>query len=325
MNKTPQRRTFLALLAAAALPGAALAQEARRPTRIVVGFPPGGTVDQVARLYAEAMRASLGASVIVENRSGAGGQIAADAVRQQPADGSTLLIANNHMMSTLPLTTRSIKYDPINDFEPVSMVAAFEVVLVVSAKLGVKTFHDYVEAVRRQPQNGSYGIPAPGSLPQFIGFSIGRKEHISTLAVPYQGAAPIVTDLLGNNLPAAVVTYASDLLEFHRAGKLRILASSGPRRLETLPDVPTFAELGYAGMDRSSWMGLFAPKGTPRSAIDPLNRAIAAAAATPRLQGSLKSLGLAAATSTPDQLRQAIRDELATWAPVVKDSGYSAD
>ncbi|VCU68872.1 Tripartite tricarboxylate transporter family receptor [Pigmentiphaga humi] len=121
------------------------------------------------------------------------------------------------------------------------------------------------------------------------------------------------------------MTYATDILEHHRAGKLRILASSGPKRLETLPDVPTFAELGYSGMDRSSWMGLFAPKGTPRPIVDSLNRAIAAAASTAKLQDALKTLGLSAATSTPDQLRQAIRDELAIWAPVVKESGYSAD
>ncbi|VCU68871.1 Tripartite tricarboxylate transporter family receptor [Pigmentiphaga humi] len=159
MTMTTDRRSFLAMLAAAALPPAAHAQDLQRQLRILVGFPPGGTPDLVARLYAEAMRPDTGAPIIVENRSGASGQIAAEVVSQQPPDGGTLLMANNHMMSTAPLTMRSIKYDPLKDFEPVSMVAAFEVVLIVGGKLGAKTFRDYVETVRRQPQNAATASP----------------------------------------------------------------------------------------------------------------------------------------------------------------------
>ncbi|MGD9942008.1 MAG: tripartite tricarboxylate transporter substrate-binding protein [Burkholderiaceae bacterium] len=323
------RRRTLALLAAApalAVPGVRIrAQELKGPIRIIVGYPPGGTVDQIARLYGDELRQSLGVAVVVENRTGAGGQLAADMLRSQPADGSTLLVANNHMMSTLPLTTPAIKYDPVADFEPVSMLAIFEVVLAVSSALGATRFAEYVELVRRQPQRGAYGIPAPGSLPQFIGYSIGQKEKLAMSSVPYRGAAPLVVDLLGGQIPAGILTYANDLLEHHRNGRLRILATSGARRLTALPSVPTFTELGYPGVSRSIWMGLFAPKGTPRAAVERLNKLVIDAAARPALAEAANRLGLTAATSSADALRQSIREEIAVWAPVVKASGYTAD
>ncbi|MCC6474688.1 MAG: Twin-arginine translocation pathway signal [Burkholderiales bacterium] len=321
------RRTALVLLAIACTApwGAqAQAQAPKNPTRIIVGFPPGGTIDQVARLYADELAQRLGVTAIVENHSGAGGQLAIEMLLRVGADGGTLLVANDHMISTLPLTTPSVKYDPVNDLEPVSMLAGFEVVLAVNGALGVSNYGDYVARMRRDPKAGSYGVPAPGSVPQFIGFSIGRREKLPMVSVPYRGAAPLMVDLLGGHIAAGILTYSNDLLEHQRTGRLRMIAITGAKRSPVLPDVPTFAQLGYTGVDRSRWMGLFAPRGTPRPVIERLSKVVLEAGAKPALGAALDKIGLTVRNSTPQELRQAIRDELAVWGPVIKASGYVA-
>lgn len=324
MQPGPRRRLMLiGALAAFARPS--LAQTFKGPIKIIVGYPPGGTADAVARLYADELRQRLGVPVIVENKAGAGGQIAAESFRTgAPPDGSTLLLANSHMMSTLPLTTRSVRYDPVKDFEPVSRLATFEVGLVTAAGSSARSVKDYVEAVRANPKLGFYGIPAPGSSPQFVGFSIGRKENLPLTAVPYKGGAPLVADLLGGQVPVGIDAVGS-VLELARSGKLRILAVVGPKRLPWLPEVPTFAELGYKDLDRSSWMGLFAPLQTPPALIQRLHQAVVAASASPTLVEPLDKLAILPAHSTPEELRESVRQELAVWGPIVKASGYQVD
>ena len=318
-----RRHVLACALAVAALP--TLAQDLKSPMRIIVGYPPGGTADAVARLYAEELQQRLNVQVIVENKAGAGGQIAAETFRSSaPPDGSTLLLANSHMMSTLPLTTRSVKYDSVKDFEPISRLATFEVGLIASAGSTARSVRDYVDAVRANPKLGFYGIPAPGSSPQFVGYSIGRKENLSLTAVPYKGGAPLVADLLGGQVPVGIDAVGG-ALELVKAGKLRMLAVVGPKRLPWLPDVPTFAELGYKDLDRSSWMGLFAPLQTPPALIRRINQAVVAASASPKMAEQLDKLAILPASSTPEDLRESVRQELATWGPIVKASGYQAD
>lgn len=320
----PARRYLIAgALAAAFLP--TQAQDLKGPIRIIVGYPPGGTADAVARLYAEELQQRLNVQVIVENKAGAGGQIAAETFRTsaQP-DGSTLLLANSHMMSTLPLTTRSVKYDSVKDFEPISQLATFEVGLIASSGNPARGVREYVDAVRANPKLGFYGIPAPGSSPQFVGYSIGRRETLSLTAVPYKGGAPLVSDLLGGQVPVGIDAVGGSL-ELVKAGKLRVLAVVGPKRLPWLPEVPTFAEPGYNDLDRSSWMGLFAPLQTPPALIRRINQAVVAASASPRMAEQLEKFAILPASSSPEDLRESVRQELSTWGPIVKASGYQAD
>lgn len=169
--------------------GMAMAAKLPDTVRLVVGYPAGGTADAVARVYAEQLREKLGVNVVVDNRAGAGGQVAAQGFLRSPVDGSVLLVANNHMMTTLPLTVKTVTYDPVKDFLPVAVIAKFEHIFVVGKTTPANTLAEYVELVRKEPEKyGHYGIPAPGSAPQFLGYSIAKKNGIQMTPVPYKGA-----------------------------------------------------------------------------------------------------------------------------------------
>lgn len=247
-----KRRVFVSSLSAAAVLGAmplraALAQSpagapapvgaAGRPIRLVVGYPAGGTADALARIYAEELGKRLGGPVVVDNRPGAGGQLAAEQFRSAAPDGATLLLANSHMMTTLPLTSRSVKYDPQKDFVPVARMATFELALAVSATLPAKTFEEYLALAKAQADQRNFGIPAAGSGPHFAGYLVGKKRGIDLQPVPYKGGAPLLADLIGGHIPAAVDALGG-LLEPHRAGKCaswRSRAPSGPRACPMCP------------------------------------------------------------------------------------------
>jgi len=328
-----KRRSLFPLAAAAAFAGSgaltgALAQPADlkgQTVRIVVGFPAGGTADAVARMFAQEMQAPLGATIIVDNRAGAGGQIAAEYFRTLPADGKTLLLGNSHMFSTLPLTSRSVKYDPQKDFVPVARLASFETSFAVSAAQPVKTLPEFLALAKAKMEARSYGVPAAGSGPHFIGYVIGKKADIDLLPVPYKGGAPLLTDLMGNSIPAAVDALGSHI-EAHKAGKIRVLGVTGAARQSTLPDVPTFAELGYPpALSASSWVGLFAPPGTSAAYADLVSAAAAKVAAMPSIQANLVKIGFAASPGNPKQLQETVSNELDLWRPIIKESGFRID
>ena len=327
-----KRRSLLCLAAAgmamhpALRPAHAQSTDFKGQTlRIVVGFPAGGTADAVARLYAQEMQALLGAAVIVDNRAGAGGQIAAEYFRSLPPDGRTLLLGNSHMFSTLPLTSRSVKYDPQKDFVPVAQLATFESAFAVNSAQPAKTLPEFIALARSRQEARSFGVPAAGSGPHFIGYVIGRNAGIDLLPVPYKGGAPLLADLMGNSIPAAVDAAGSHI-EAHKAGKVRILGVTGQSRLAVLPDVPTFAELGYpAALKASSWIGLFAPPGTSAPYAQHIAAAAAKVAAMPEIQAKLGKLGFAAAPGDPKQLQETVRNELALWRPIIQESGFRID
>uniref|UniRef100_UPI000D34B447 tripartite tricarboxylate transporter substrate-binding protein n=1 Tax=unclassified Variovorax TaxID=663243 RepID=UPI000D34B447 len=328
-----KRRSFASLTAAAVLagPGAlvgALAQPADlkgQTVRIVVGFPAGGTADAVARLFAQELQAMLGANLIVDNRAGAGGQIAAEYFRQLPADGKTLLLGNSHMFSTLPLTSRSVRYDPQKDFVPVAQLATFESSFAIASAQPAKTLPEFLAFARTHADARSYGIPAAGSGPHFIGYVIGRNAGLDLLPVPYKGGAPLLADLMGNTIPAAVDALGSHI-EAHKAGRIRVLGVTGKARQEALPEVPTFAELGYPGaLSASSWVGLFAPPGSSAAYAELVASAAARVAALPTVQANLRKIGFAAAAGGPKQLQETVRNELELWRPIIKESGFRID
>jgi tripartite-type tricarboxylate transporter receptor subunit TctC len=300
------------------------AQNLPDPIRLVVGYPPGGTADAVARVYAEKLRAELGVGVVVDNRAGAGGQVAAQAFVRSPKDGSALLVANNHMLSTLPLTVKTVAYDPVKDFQPVAPIAKFEHILAVGKNTPASSLDEYIALVRKQAEvYGMYGIPAPGSAPQFIGYSIAKKNDLKMTPVPYRGGAPLLSDLLGGHVPAAVDAIGT-ITEYVAKGEVKILGVTGPQRLEILKDVPTFVELGYGNLNASGWMGIFAPVGTDPAIVQRLNQAFNKVSAMPEIAKAIVPIGFAPHAGSPEELAEIVKNDLDTWGPIIRESGYVA-
>jgi tripartite-type tricarboxylate transporter receptor subunit TctC len=315
-----QRILFAVLgLAAAA---SAVAQDG--PIRILVGFAPGGESDVIARLLVDRMRTSLGVPVIVENRPGAGGMLAAEALKNAAPDGKTLMIAPIAVTVFAPLTHANIRYDPIKDFAPVSLAANFQMALAVGPGSPAKTLPEYIAWVRATPTKATYGVPLAGGPTHFFGVMLARATGVDLAAVPYKGSAPFVNDLVGGQVPAGI-TVLSQLLKLNDAGKVRVLATSGSQRSPVAPDIPTFKELGFAAIEGTGWQAFHTTAGTPRETIDRLALAIASAIKAPEVSERLAALGLEPVGSTPDELARRVAEDTAKWAPIVKASGFRAD
>lgn len=318
------RRTVLRAAAAAAVLAAPFASPAQVPSTVhlLVGFPPGGGTDAIARLLAEALKAELaGTNLIVENKPGAGGQLAAQALKAAMPDGSTLFLSHDHSISILPQVVKSPGFDPARDFVPVAGIATFVNAFAVSAGTPARGFNDHVAWVKAQGGKSSVGVPAPASVPEFLVKVIGDKYKLDLVAVPYRGSAPLIADMLGNQIPAGIGS-VPDFIDNHKAGKLRVLAVLGGARQAVLPDVPTFAELGLAGFEDVPYYGLFAPAGTPRATIDAIAAAVAKAIAKPVVHERLSAMGLTVDVMGPEQLGQRERAYTATWARIIKATGF---
>jgi tripartite-type tricarboxylate transporter receptor subunit TctC len=294
------------------------------PIRILVGFPPGGESDLVARLVADRMRLSLGAPIIVENKPGASGMLAAEALKSAAPDGRTLMISPIAVTVFAPLTHARLRYDPIKDFAPVSLAANFQMALATGPGSPAKTLHDYIAWVRANPARATYGVPLAGGPTHFFGVMLARATAVNLAVVPYKGSAQFVNDLVGGQVPAGI-TVVSQLLKHHQAGTVRMLATSGSERSPMAPDVPTFKELGFAGIEGTGWQAFHTSVGTPRATIDRLSAAIASAILAPEVREGLLALGLEPVGSTPDVLANRMLEDTAKWAPIVKASGFRAD
>ena len=315
----------LASLMLAEFAAPALAQDKiERPVKILVGFPAGGTADIMARAVADKMRDTLGQPVIVENRPGAIGRIAADAVKAAAPDGTTIMVMPIGPMVVVPHTYKTVSYDPIKDFAPIGMGSTFQFAIAAGPQSGAKTWAEYVTWAKANPGKSSYATSGAGSLPHFFGVLLGREGRIEMLHVPYKGSAAYTNDLLGGQVPTAVDAIA-DLTELHRAGKVQILASSGAKRSTAVPDVPTFAELGVKGVEAEGWFGFFAPAKTPKPIIDQLNKSLNQALTAPDVAERLTRLGLDPAPTTPEEFGRIVAADYAKWGPVVKASGFTAE
>lgn len=300
------------------------AQQARPPIRLVVGYPAGGSSDALARMLAEKLKDELGTTVIVENRPGAGGQIAADHVRGATGDGSTLLVANSHMMVMLPLTSKSAKYNPAADFKPVGRITSFYEAIAVPVSVPAASVAQWMEAARNDAKSSSFGVPAAGSVSHFLGYRLAQDAKVNLLAIPYKGAAPLVQDLLGGQIHAGILPIL-DVAPHHQAGKLKVLAVNGPRRAQLLPNVATLQELGIRGFETLEWTALLAPASTPAPVVAQLNAALSKVLAHKEIQERLLKLGMEANPSSPEELGQLISGDIARWGPIVKASGFTAD
>jgi tripartite-type tricarboxylate transporter receptor subunit TctC len=324
MQDRCRRRTLLVRWALAFLlttaVGGALAQGART-IRILVGFPAGGGTDAIARLLSDRLKDALQANVIVENRPGAGGQIAAQALKSAAADGTTFFISHDHTISILPLVMKNPGYDPARDFVPVAGFATFVNAFAVSGGTPAKTLAQYVDWVKAQGGKSAVGVPAPASVPEFLVRVLGEKYTLDLVAAPYRGSAPMIGDMLGNQIPAGVAS-VPEFVENHRAGRLRVLAVLGGARQAAMPEVPTFAELGLAGFEEVPYYGFFAPAGTPRAVIDEFGAALARVIALPEVRERLTTLGLTVGFMTPQQLVARERAYAQVWAKIIKASGF---
>ena len=316
-----QRRHVIAAAAASLLfAAAAPAQPLDAPLRIVVGYVPGGSTDRVARLVGEKLQASLGVPVVVENKPGAGGRLAAQQVKATPAGQNVLMVANPAVMVVAPLVFKDSGYDPERDFVPVSHVNDYEFGVAVASAVPVKELNHLLAWLRANPQQANFGVPATGSLPHFFALMLGEQAQVKAQVVGYRGSGPLITDLIGGQIPVAVDTLETQLPQ-HEGGKLRILASSGAKRSPQSPSVPTFRE---AGLDlvATGWNAFFAPATMPKEKVDRLAAAITEAMRDPDTQRKFTAARMTPVASTQAQTQAMLKAYRAQWAPVVQKSGY---
>ena len=297
---------------------------AQDAVRVLVGFPPGGGADLIARLAADKAREALGVAVVVENRPGAGGQIAAEALKNAAPDGKTLMASPVAVTVIAPLTHRKLAYDPEKDFAAVSLAVNFQLAFTVGPATPATTLAEYVAWVKGDSRRGSFGVPAAGSLPHFFGLLLGRAIGTELVHIPYKGGAPLLNDLIGGQIPAGV-DVLSEAIPQHRAGKVRILASSGAKRSAIANEIPTFTELGYPQIQGDGWFAFHAPAKTPAATIERLSAAFGGAIRAPDVTERLAKIGFEPVGSTAAELARRMAEDRARWAPVVKASGFSVE
>jgi tripartite-type tricarboxylate transporter receptor subunit TctC len=270
---------------------------------------------------AEKLKDELGTTVVVENKPGAGGQLAAQALKAAPADGTVLFLSHDHTISILPLVVKNPGYEPSKDFAPVAGFATFVNAYAVSGGTPAKTFSEYVAWVKTQGGKGAVGIPAPASTPEFLVKVVGDKFKLDLVSAPYRGSAPMMADMLGNQIAAGVGS-VPDFIENHKAGKVRIVAVLGAKRQAALPDVPTFGELGLSGLDDMPYYGIFAPAGTPQATINQFGAALSKVLAMPDVHDQLTKMGLTVGYMNSHQLEQRERAYTQVWSKLIKNSGF---
>lgn len=317
------RALVLAILAVSVVALPARAQSGSETIRIVFPFAAGGSGDTLARLLAEHLRVSLNVPVIVENRTGAQGRIGVQAVKAAAPDGKTLLLTPVAPMSIYQHVYKALAYDPIADFQPLSQVATFDFAIAVGPQVPAKSLKELVAWLKANPAQGSYGIPAAGSLPHFFGALFAKSAGLDLRHVGYRGSAAALTDLVAGQLPI-VVTTTADLLEQHKAGRIRMLATSDRQRSPFVPDIPTFKEAGYDILG-TGWYGFFAPAGLAPDRVEKLSAALAAGVRVPRIKERLLAVGLQPTGTTAVELGRIQKADSELWAPAVKASGFSPD
>jgi tripartite-type tricarboxylate transporter receptor subunit TctC len=314
-----------AALLAALRPAAAQTVE---QVKIYYGFPAGSAGDSVARRVGEKLGGSAYTRnpAVVENRPGAGGRIALDVLKTAPSDGSALALSPFSATSIYPHIYTRLSYDPFRDLVPVSIGAVMHHGLAVGPQVpaSVKTVREFLAWAKANPNMASYGSPAAGSTPHFIGALLGMNNGVDLKHVPYRGSVPGVTDLVGGQI-AAMVTPSGDFIPNHKAGKIRLLATSGRQRSPFTPDVATFAEQGFSDFIVEEWFGFYAPQKTPSLLVNRANAAINAALKDKAVVDALATVGLIARGSTPEEMAKSQKAEFDRWGPLVKRVGFTSD
>ena len=286
--------------------------------KIVVPFTAGGGVDVVARIVAPKLGEELGQTVIIENRGGAGGMLGAAAVAQSPADGYTLLIGTGSTHGTNSNVYAKVTYDPVRDFVPVVLMTSSPLLLIVPPLLPAKSVRDLIALAQSRPSGLSFGSYGTGSINHLGAELFSSMAKITANHVPYRGSAPAMTDLIAGRLDY-MFDGVSTSLGYLQAGTIRTLGVAGLNRSPVMPDQPTISESGLPGFDTMVWFGLFAPAGTPKPAVELLNRKMNAVLATPRVKEALEKLGVEPVGGSPDALAAKVQSELQKWATIVRE------
>ena len=296
-----------------------------RPIRVVIGAAPGGIYDAIGRIWAEKVKAEL-KSVIIDNQPGAGSSRAAAAVSNAPPDGYTLFLGGSITNVINAVARSNLLYDPMG-FEPVSLLGSNSYAFVVHPSVPVNSLRELVTYSRQHPAAISYGTPGAGSLNHLTGELFKNVTKAADIAhVPYRGAGPAFADLLSGQIPLAVVSFMAQMMEFHRSGKIRVLAVTSPHRLDFAPEIPTTAEVGLASVNTQQFVGLFAPPKTPRALINEIARATQVAVATQDYRDRFAAAGFQAfLDASPEKMDQVNKQLNETWAPVIKSIGLKLD
>ena len=298
--------------------------DSQQPIRLLVGFPAGGSSDAIARHLAQGLQQELGRNVVVENKPGAGGQIAAQALKAARPDGSTLFLSNSHTVAMIPLTQQNPGFDTARDFAPVGLVAVNPDVMAVSTAVlgttgtGLRVFAQWARA---NPGKASVGVPAPASAPDFAVGLVGRALGVDLVSAPYRGDGPIALDLVSGQIPAGIGSVAA-MLPQAKAGKIRIVAVNGSKRLPQLPDVPTYAEQGIKGYEEVIFTAVFAPAGMPAALLKDYSAAVAKVANSAEFGDKLSALGVIPASSTAAELAARVQATQQSWGAMVRNAGY---
>ncbi|MBL0419064.1 Bug family tripartite tricarboxylate transporter substrate binding protein [Ramlibacter sp. AW1] len=309
--------------ASLALPGWALAQN-DRPLRILVGFAAGVSIDVVARIVGDKLKDELKRPVLIDNRAGAGGRLAAELLKSAPPDGNTLMITPVVVPVLAPMVFNKLNYNPQTDFAPVVRLCDFGFALAVSPGTPARTLKEYVAWLQANPQKATFGSPAAGSLPHFFGEMIGHALKVDMIHAPYNGGAALQSAVLGDHVPAGI-DVVMEWQQNARAGKVKVLATSGAARSPVMPDVPTFREQGYPDIVGQGWFGMYAPARTPQEQIDAVNRAVNKVLALPEVRERFAALGLEPGGGTAADLGRTMQEDAKRWGPVVKRSGFRVD
>ncbi len=317
-------RTLSCAIAATALtqlPAMVHAQEA--PLKILVGFPAGGSIDTIARSMAAELTTLLKRPVVVENRPGAGGQIAAVALKGSAPDGNTLFLTNSHTVSMIPLTVRTPGFEPARDFVPVSLVAISPDVLGVNVKLvGEKGgLREFVEWAKANPGKGSVGVPAPASAPDFAVKMMGKTFKADLNSVPYRGDGPVVQDLVAGQVAAGIGSVGA-MSPYVKTGQIRLVAVNLAKRMERMPEVATYSEQGLKGYESGNFVALFAPAGTPADFVRKVNAAVGTVTRSADFAQRLATLGITPTHSSAEELGALVKDVDQSLAEMVKAADY---
>ena len=318
-------RTAL-FLAFAGVPAAASAQQAAypaKPVKLVIPYPPGGGTDITGRAMAQKLSEFLGQSVVIENKPGATGMIGAATVAKSTPDGYTVLFGAASEMAINASLFKNMTYDPRSDFEPVTLVATFPLVFIAPATTN-QSLKELIEAARAKPDSVSYGSIGSGSPQHLAAELLSSMAKARFLHIPYKGSGPLVQDAVGGHVDMAVSS-VPPAVPLVRAGKLRALAVTSSARSEALPDVPTMAELGFAGYEFNTWVGVAVPKGSPKEVVDRLRDGMLAALGASEVQATLRDQGAVPAGTTAEQFRQFVHDEVAKSDRIVSQAGIQPE
>ncbi|MES2413642.1 MAG: Bug family tripartite tricarboxylate transporter substrate binding protein [Pseudomonadota bacterium] len=330
-NHLITRRRMLQTSAAAiavtgGLPSAMAQGNDMNLAKIVLGSPAGTLLDVFARRVADAIQPAYARNLIVENRVGAGGQIAISAVKAAPADGTTILLTPSPMMYLFPYTYKKLPYDPVNDFIPVSLGALFDVAFAVGPLVpaSVKTMPEFLAWCKANPGAANFGSPAPASSLHFVGSMAARAAGVDLTHVAFRGTTPAILDMIGGQI-AAVCAPVGDFMPFLADGKCRVLATTGIKRNRFVPNVATFQEQGYKDIVINDWFGFFVAAKTPPAHVQRLNAAIKSALATPAVANTMEARGLEPKWSTSPDFAALLKSNMAQWSGIAKSFNFTAD